>query len=293
MLPGVTRLVSLALLVALVGCDRPSPPPAAQPSAPPEQTPPAAAAQPAQGEPAPEAAPAEPPPAGRPLAGELHYVERILGDAKPEDPLPMLVAIHGLGDDPDNFAHLFDTYGGTARLILPQAIDPAEVGGWSWFPIRARSQDVGALAEGIRGAADKIAVSIEALRKSRPTVGKPIVTGFSQGGMLTFTLAVHHPEQVGFAVPVGGWLPPPLWPAEGPSAGHPKMVALHGTADNAVLYEPTKEAIDALVAKGYAVELKSYEGVRHAIPPQERTDLFDLLDDAVAAARGEKKDDAP
>ena len=81
---------------------------------------------------------------------------------------------------------------------------------------------------------------------------------------------------------------PPLWPTSGPGPQHPRIVALHGTADNAVRYEPTKEAVEDLVAKGYAVELKSYEGVRHAIPPEERTDLFDLLDDALAAQREEK-----
>ncbi|MBV1858112.1 MAG: dienelactone hydrolase family protein, partial [Nannocystaceae bacterium] len=221
---------------------------------------------------------------------DRRYVERILGDAKPHDTLPMIIAIHGLGDDPDNFAHLFDAYGGTARLILPQGVDATPEGGWSWFPIRARSKDVDALASGIKASADKLAVAIAALRKSRPTQGDPIVTGFSQGGMLAFALAVHHPNQVGFSIPVGGWLPPPLWPSAGPTAEHPEVVALHGTADNAVPYEPTKEAIDALVAKGYTVTLKSYEGVRHAIPPQEQTDLYDLLDDALATARGQTQE---
>ena len=282
MLRAVTRLLSLTLLLALVGCDRPVPPPATQPASPA----PSRAQQPAAQPPVAPDAPT--PPAARPKAANLHYVERILGDAKPDDPLPMIVAIHGLGDDPDNFAHLFDTYGGTARLILPQGIDPTEEGGWSWFPLRARSGDVEELSAGIERAANELAASIEVLAASRPTVGDPIVTGFSQGWMLAFTLAIQHPAQVGFAIPIGGWLPPPLWPSGGPGPEHPPIVALHGTADNAVRYEPTKEAVGDLTAKGYAAQLKSYEGVQHAIPPEERTDLFDLLDDALAAARKEK-----
>ncbi len=282
------RCCTLALWLALGGCDRPTPPEATQPQAPTPSAPTATAVAQAPDD---AVAPARPIP--RPIAGELHYVERILGDAQPEDPLPMIVAIHGLGDDPDNFAHLFDAFGGTARLILPQGVDPAEDGGWSWFPIRARSNDIEALAAGIAASADKLAVAIEALQASRPTLGDPIVTGFSQGGMLTFTLAVHHADHVGFAIPIGGWLPPPLWPEAGPGPSAPAVVALHGTADNAVFFEPTKDAVDALVAKGYRVTLKSYEGVRHAIPPQEQTDLYDLLDDAIAAARATKPQDAP
>jgi len=285
MLRLVMRRFCLAALVTLLACDRPAPPPATQPTAPTAPTPTASAQTPAAEAPAPDPGP--------PRAGELLYVERILGGASGDDALPMIIAIHGLGDTPENFAHLFDTYGGKARLILPQGVDPTENEGWSWFPIRARSNDPQGLADGIAASADKIAVAIEALKTSRPTVGDPIVTGFSQGGMLTFALAVHHPEQVGFAIPVGGWLPPPLWPDAGPGTDHPSMVALHGTADNAVPYEPTKTAIDALVDKGYTVTLKSYEGVRHAIPPQERTDLFDLLDDALAAARGETQEPTP
>lgn len=282
MLADVKRPIFVASLLLCLACERPASAPASQASTP---TPTPAASP----DPAPQTAPAptpvaKPPVAARPKAAELHYVERILGDAEPEDTLPMIVAIHGLGDDPDHFAHLFDAFPGTARLILPQGVDPTEQGGWSWFPIRARSQDVEGLATGIEASADKLAAMIAALEKTRPTAGAPIVTGFSQGGMLSFTLAVKHPEAVGFAVPVGGWLPPPLWPEAGPTNAHPRIVALHGTADNAVHFEPTKTCVDALTDKGYTVELKAYEGVRHAIPPQVRTDLYDLLADAVKQA---------
>ncbi len=285
MLAGIVkRHFSLALLVCALGCDGPPPSRSADP-APTPPTPVSAASAPAT----PPPPLAEPPPAARPKAGALHYVERILGDAQPDEPLPMIVAIHGLGDDPDNFTHLFDGFAGSARLILPQGVDATDDGGWSWFPGRARSADVEGLATGIRSSADKLAAAITELREQRPTSGDPIVTGFSQGGMLTFALAVRHPEVVGYAVPVGGWLPPPLWPEQGPQAAHPPVVALHGTADNAVRFEPTQAGVEALKAKGYNVTLKSYEGVRHAIPPEIRTDLYDLLDDAVRRAKADAR----
>src|SRR5688500_3699390 len=111
----------------------------------------------------PPALPHAPPPGGvataaavdpDPQAGNLHYVEVLLGDAKADDELPMIVAIHGLGDDPRNFAHLFDTFTDRARLILPRGIEAREGGGWSWFPFRARDPDVDGLAKGIAHASD-------------------------------------------------------------------------------------------------------------------------------------------
>jgi len=257
----------------MLGCES-ARPPEVEPAAAPEAPAPAPIS-------TPQVAVPEPLPA-LPRAGELFYLERILGEAEPEATLPMIVAIHGLGDDPENFAHLFDAFTEPVRLIAPQGISPTEAGGWSWFPLRARDPDVDALSEGISSAAQALAESIEILTKARPTRGKPIVTGFSQGGMLTMTLAIHHPQVVGSAVAIGGWLPPPLWPgADRSPAGGPRLLALHGTSDNAVAYLPTQQAIAKLKAFGYDAELRSYEGVRHVISPEIQRDLVDALVAAV------------
>jgi phospholipase/carboxylesterase len=248
---------------------------------------------------APVVAPEQPPPEPPwPTAAGLAYREVILGGAGPDDPLPMIVAIHGLGDHPDNFQHLLDGFTEPVRVILPRGLEAVPEGGFSWFPLRARDPDVDALSLGISAAADRIAEGIRALSTSRPTLGKPVVTGFSQGGMLTFTLAVHHPDVVGHAVVVGGWLPPPLWPAEPPRKASAKrdphdtpptkapIVALHGTVDVAVPFLPTQEAVQALNERGIAAELLTYEGAGHMITEPMHRDLHDQLIDAVLAERG-------
>jgi phospholipase/carboxylesterase len=220
----------------------------------------------------------------------LAYAEVMLGGASALDEVPMIVAIHGLGDEPHAFAELFSTFPEPARLVLPRGLAPTELGGWSWFPIRARDGDVEGLAAGIRKAADAIAPAVAALAEQRPTLGKPVVTGFSQGGMLAFTIAVLHPDLVSAAVPVGGWLPPPLWPTEKRKPGQPRIVALHGTEDNAVAFEPTKQATTHLKKLGWTVELKSYDGVRHVITPEIRRDLHDHLADAIRDATTARRD---
>lgn len=263
-------LVVLALVLgACRGTPQEAPAPAEAPPAP-------------KAEPAPEPAP-EPEPAFA-QAGDLFYLEDVIGDASPEDPLPMIVAIHGLGDDPRNFRGLLEGVEGPARLILPRAIDEWEGGdGWSWFPVRARDGDPEGLSRGIENAANVVAAGIAELEKSRPTVGKPIVTGFSQGGMLTFELAVHHGELFAAAFPVGGHLPPPLWPekVDDPSA-YPPIIALHGDADPAVELGPTQAAVDQLRGLGLDADIHVYPEVGHAIPPPMRAELHQLLRDARA-----------
>lgn len=264
------RVRALALAVSmLVACEARAPEPVvAQPVA--EKAPP------------PAPAPIEPPPAVAPAAvdelpkvGEIHYLEFVTGGADPESPLPMIIAIHGLGDSPQNFRALLEEFDRPARVILPRALD-AHDEGWSWFPIRARDRDVEALAQGIDRAADALAPAIAQLCQQRPTIGKPIVTGFSQGGMLSFALAVQHGDLFAAALPIGGWLPEPLWPPDGnPKA--PPIFAFHGDADVAVRYEPTKLACDHLNGLGYRVELETYVGIGHMISNDIRADLMKVL----------------
>ncbi len=192
----------------------------------------------------------------------------------------MLVAIHGLGDSPAGFAGLVRDLPVPARVILPRGLDAHEPG-WSWFPIRARDPDVTALAHAIDRAADRLAPMIEQLARERPTLGRPVVTGFSQGGMLTFNLAARHGALLAAAFPVGGWLPPPSWPEGRAPADAPPIHALHGDADPAVRYGPTKAAVDALRARGWDATLSTYPGVGHAIPPPMRAELQRLLADAL------------
>ena len=223
-------------------------------------------------------------------AGPLLYLEQILGDADAEDELPMVVALHGLGSRPQwfskNFEALPEHEGFTAaRLILLQA-PLTEPHAYSWNPVRAGDNDVDGLSEGIEASASLAAEAIDELRRSRPTVGDPIVTGFSQGGMVTFGLAIDHPDTVAVAIPMAGWLPPPLYPQEGAPASAPELFVLHGEADNVVLVGPTRDSVDELDAQGWHIELRTYEGLGHDFRRDDvKTDLYDRLVEAINDAR--------
>lgn len=275
----MTSRVRLLLVAALAACE-----PAVQPaaaSAPPvsaRSRAPAPAPAPAKSPP-PAPAPAPPPSPYRELAG-VEYVELVTGKADPEARLPLVVAIHGLGDRPDRFADLVADLPVAARVVLPRGLDPVEDGGFSWFPIRARSGDVSGLSGGIARAGDTLVPFVRELVAARPTVGKPVVTGFSQGGMLSFYLAVRAPELFAAAFPVGGWLPPPLWPRAKPEVA-PPIFALHGAADNAVKLAPTEEAVDHLQQLGWSARLKAWPDVGHAIPPTMRRELHQRIETAL------------
>ncbi len=75
------------------------------------------------------AATSVPGPTNRPA---LEYIERVTGGAAEDARLPMITAVHGLGDRPEHFEALFDDLPLRARVILPRAPKPYS-GGGSWF----------------------------------------------------------------------------------------------------------------------------------------------------------------
>jgi phospholipase/carboxylesterase len=197
----------------------------------------------------------------------LVYEERVLGGARADEALPLVVAVHGLGDSPGGIARLFDGARARVRVVLPRA--PVRYGpGWAWFPYRAGASSPDALARGVALAARRLARTIALVARERPTVGAPALCGFSQGGMLSYAVAVLHGGTVSRAMPLAGFLPAPLVPSGDRAPRRPPRVALrarHGDADRVVPIERDRETVRALAALGYDVTLVEEPGVGHVV----------------------------
>lgn len=213
---------------------------------------------------------------------KVDAVHEYTGGAKAGDRLPMIVAIHGLGDAPQSFKGILAGFPAKAHVVFP-AGGVTWGDGFAWWPIRG-SIDEKNMAEGIGAAAERLAEGIRSWQDGT-VVGKPIVTGFSQGGMLSFALGVTYPAEIGEAFPIAGLLPPsmlpPAWPAGAPM---PRFVALHGDADQRVPYSLGQRSVTLLQGLGLAAELRSYPGMAHTISADMRRDLFELLAAAVSRA---------
>jgi phospholipase/carboxylesterase len=208
-----------------------------------------------------------------PPGPSLEYIELVRGAERPS--LPLIIAVHGMGDRPEHFQEVFGDYPGEARFILPRAPTP-QGDGASWFPTRIGALEQPDLIPGMEKAADQLASLAADLKKRYPAAPAPIVTGFSQGGMLSFLLATRHPGAIRRAVPVAGWLPPGLQGAKAPTPA-PSIRALHGDADNILPLGPTQEAVTALKGAGWDVTLEVFPGVGHRIPAPLRARWFELL----------------
>lgn len=213
---------------------------------------------------------------GRTTRGEIagvRYLEYMTGGARPDERVPMIVALHPMGGDPAEFLPLLQAYRRRARLILPYGHPSG--GMYIWYD--SVREDVAAPL--VTREADRIAAFLAALVAARPTVGKPLVTGFSQGGIMTFALALTHPESLTAAFPIGGLLPPSLYPSTALSSRPrpsklPPVSAFHGADDLAVPTKGARDSIAELRGAGYSAELREYAGVAHDLSDAEQNDVL-------------------
>lgn len=215
------------------------------------------------------------------LAG-FSYLE-IVHSADFDDKIPVLLLLHGLGDSPRYPYRLLGPIEVPLRVIIPEAPTP-HGSGFTWFSVRVRDGETAVLAKEVRVRARDLATLADALIESLPSCGKPVVAGFSQGGILSFALAALHPDRFGGAVPVAGWLPPPLVPKSEPRSTIP-IRAHHGATDDIVPLGPTEKNLEAFKAMGFDAELRVEPGVKHTINQTQRDVLMKQLMALVARQR--------
>lgn len=183
---------------------------------------------------------------------------------------PLVVAIHGMGDRPERWVDDWKTFPGRAEIVLPRAFD-AYGGGFSWFPLAEGMTDA-ELGAAVGGAEERLWKAITKARGTR----RVIVTGFSQGGILSFAIAARHSAELLHAFPVSGSCPGPLLPQKGVRAA--PIAAFHGSADRVLDVKWGREAVNAFKERGNEATLREYEGVGHTVSPEMRHDVFAAIE---------------
>jgi phospholipase/carboxylesterase len=209
--------------------------------------------------------------------GGMKVLELVTGGALPEEPLPLVFVLHGFGGAPTDWLPYFVRCPDKARFILPYG---TRVGnGYVWYDDDPEHPTLAEPEE----AADQLAGLIDAVGAARTTRGRAIITGYSQGAIVAFTLAVTHADRVSFVVPVSGALPTDLGPSAWP-AGVPRPVvrAFHGSADETIPVAGARASIARLRALGFTADLAEYP-VGHGTTRQEEQDFLRAVHAAVVA----------
>ncbi len=208
-------------------------------------------------------------PSGRGDAAALSFLHLTTGGSDRGESLPWVVAFHGLGDKPESFAGLFEQLEVKAHVFIPRA--PIAYGsGYDWFGVRVMGEP-DKLAEAISGRLPAVKQLLESLAARDSTQGDGIVTGFSQGGVMSLAVANAGLAYVRAVLPIAGALPETLARQEPPAI---PVYAFHGEADRVVPFEQTRLLFDQwLGARDRSggsplPELRTYPSLGHSIDAQ-------------------------
>lgn len=202
------------------------------------------------------------------LAGYGYFVRRI-GGAQPTTDAPVIVLLHGFGDDPGAAAdRVLPLIQGPAHVVVPRGKNK----GPKWWTLRASAEDQEELAEQMQWATGDFRPFLEVI--VRHFGRRPILVGHSQGAMFATALATRWPGLVDRAVVAASWLPPLLR-----RAGAPVLV-VHGVRDSVIPYPRTQMWIQGAAADGAPVELTSVDA-SHLLQGELLSSWTDAIQDTM------------
>jgi poly(3-hydroxybutyrate) depolymerase len=177
-------------------------------------------------------------------------------------PWPLLVALHGYGSGAEPFHQLWQQTASGAGYILvtPQGADPTTEGiGWAWGP---------AAEETIRHSIDAIGRTVRIDRS------RIFLTGFSQGGWLTYAMALEYPHVFRGIAPIGAGRDLPDSSRLHLLRGIAVYIG-HGSMEPGL--EEVRNLAAMLRAHGCEVLLREYPDTGHGFPEPMSVELSRIL----------------
>jgi phospholipase/carboxylesterase len=200
-------------------------------------------------------------------------------------PHPTILTLHGRG------ANAFDLLGlapyicnGKFLMICPQGpletpIGPGAVG-YAWYPMSMDGPpDVGA----ILSSRKKLQIFLdECLARYPIDANKLVVLGFSQGGVMAYSLALSNPERFAGLAVLSSWLPKELiseLAIKETVQSLPTLVQ-HGSQDQMIAVQRAQDSLEQLRALRVPITYREYD-MGHEITPRGLTDLSAWLEEKV------------
>jgi phospholipase/carboxylesterase len=200
-------------------------------------------------------------------------------------PHPTILTLHGRG------ANAFDLLGlapylgnGRFLIICPQGPLETPIGpginGYAWYPLSMGGPpDVPA----ILSARESLKRFLDQALERYPTDPKKLVVlGFSQGGVMAYTLALTMPERFAGLVALSCWLPVEAFQQITVGDGGRTLPTLvhHGVQDNTIQVDRARASVETLRDWHIPVTYREYD-MGHEITPRSLSDLSAWLEEKV------------
>jgi phospholipase/carboxylesterase len=163
-----------------------------------------------------------------------------------KDSRRLMVVLHGLGDSAAGFRWLPEALGlPWMNYLLVNAPDPY-YGGYSWYDF------AGNMAPGVRRSRRLISELLDAQRANGFATEETVLSGFSQGCLMTIDAGLHYPHRFAGLVGISGYVFEPEKSAAELSsiARQQRFLVTHGYQDPIVPFLETRKQINLLKSAG-------------------------------------------
>lgn len=185
----------------------------------------------------------------------------------------VLVLLHGLGSNEQDLLSLAPMLGPELNVVAYRA--PLAYGpGYSWFPIEFDEDGMRLDSDAALTSLDQL---INELRSLRPQTTRLLLSGFSQGAIMTSGVLTQAPELLDGALLMSGRLFPPFF-ADAKPAPNPGLpiLAQHGLYDDVLPIQGGRDLASAIAELGYKPTWREYP-MAHQVSDESLRDIIDWL----------------
>lgn len=198
---------------------------------------------------------------------------------------PLLLLLHGVGG---NEKHLFELAPQLdPRFVVLSLRAPIRWGpdSFAWFTVRFTDDGPSIVPDELKASRDAVARAIPAAIAAHGADPQRVyLFGFSQGAIVSLTLALTEPHLLAGVVACAGRIPPEVipWAVSGEATHGLPLLWLHGREDQVIPLDWAHRARPALENQGVALTSREYDA-RHTITPEMLADTNAWLAEQLAA----------
>ena len=202
----------------------------------------------------------------------LKYLEQADSESRNQ---PLVIFLHGYGSNEQDLFDIKDQLPPHYNYLSVRAPMTLEEGSYQWFRQKGEGAYDGETAD-LKASGQVLRDFVaQAAKKYHTEADKVFLVGFSQGAMMSYEVALRHPDAVGGIAALSGRVLPVLRSELKPYEKRQQLAIFigHGTADTLLPYNDGTEADSLLQHLSLKPEFHAYPGVGHSISATEVKDL--------------------
>lgn len=202
----------------------------------------------------------------------LKYMEQVNRDSSGQ---PLVIFLHGYGSNEQDLFGIKDDLPSEYNYLSVRAPMVMQEGSYQWFRKKGEGAYNGE-TDDLKSSGQLLLEFIaQATNKYHTQPHKVFLVGFSQGAIMSYEVALRHPEAVGGIAALSGRILPVMQSELKPDEKRQSLAIFigHGTADQRLPLSDGTEANSLLQSVSLEPEFHAYQGVGHSISAEELQDL--------------------